>query len=134
MRRAEWTCCLLTLLSFRGASASPPPSKRFSLPAIAKIHIGKTETTSSPEAETCKTYTVTAHAVRHEFASYRLLTNEEKHYLYQVAPCFIQGSVTIRRNSFTWKDNPGGWLTTTYPDGVEKTLGTTDPAYLDTSR
>ena len=134
MRSGKWIYALMMLFGFGWPSVASTSQKRLRLPAVAKIHIGRKTvgTTSFSDADFCRTYTVTERSIRHEFATYRIVTDEQKHYLYQVAPCFIEGVVVVGKRSFTWTNNPGGWLSTTYPDGVQKTLGSTDPAFLDT--
>ena len=134
MQSGKWIFALIMLSGFGWPSSASPREKRLPLPAMARIHVGRKTmgTASFSDAGLCKTYTVTKRSIRHEFATYRTVTDQQKHYLYQVAPCFIDGVVIIGKRSFTWTDNPGGWLGTTYPDGVQKTLGTTDPAFLDT--
>jgi hypothetical protein len=109
------------------------PTKHLPLPATATIQIGKkTLGNSVSDAEMCKAYTVTTGEIRRYFRTYRLIDEHEKHYRYQQAACFIEGTVTLRGKTFRWIANPGGTLGTTYPDGVQKELGTTDPAMLDT--
>ena len=131
MRNGNWIYVLILLSGW--PSFASPRKKRLPLPAAARIQIGqKTRVAvSSPDADWCRTYTVTRGSIRHEFATYRIVTDEQKHYLYQVAPCSTEGVVVVGKRSFTWTSNPGGWLVTTYPDGVQKTLGTSDPAFLD---
>jgi len=109
-------------------------TRHLSLPAAATIQIGARIIVGDPgvDAEMCKTYTVTPREIRHYFRTYRFINAREHHYLYQQFACFIKGTVTLRGKTFSWRVNPGGTLETTFPDGIQKELGTTDPAMLDT--
>jgi len=125
---------LLLVLVLGLPTLAGTPAKRLHLPAAATIRIGKRSLVSSSfsDAEMCKTYTVTPREIRRYFRTYRLINAKENHYLYQDPCCFIEGTVTLRGKTFTWIVSPGGTLETTFPDGVRKELGTTDPAMLDT--
>jgi hypothetical protein len=125
---------LLLLFAVLGLpTLAATPAKHLPLPTSATIQIGKRSLVSDSfsDAEMCKTYTVTSREVRRYFRTYRLINEREKHYLYQDPGCFIEGTVTVHGKTFTWIVSPGGTLGTTYPDGVQKELGTTDPAMLD---
>lgn len=114
-------------------SLAVPPGKHLPLPASASIQVGKkTLGDSVSDAEMCKAYSVTPREIRSYFRTYVTIDAHQKHYLYQRADCFIEGTVLVKGRTFTWIANPGGTLNTTYPDGIEKDLGTTDPAMLDT--
>jgi len=108
--------------------------KHLPLPADATIQIGEKTMghTHSDEVEMCKTYTVTPREIRSYFRTYVIIDSHQNHYLYRQPDCFIKGTVTIHGKTFKWIANPGGTLGTTYPDGIQKDLGTTDPAMLDT--
>ena len=106
--------------------------KRFPLAPGAVIRVGeKTVGHVESDAEMCKGYSVTKREIRRYFATYKLIDGHEKHYLYQEAACYIRGTVMVNSKTFMWIVNPGGTLQTTYPDGVQKDLGTTDPSMLD---
>jgi hypothetical protein len=126
---------LLLLVPVLGLpSLAATPAKRLHLPSPATIQVGDRTIVGDPgtDAEMCKAYTVTARDIRRYFRTYRIIDATEKHYLYQHFPCFISGTVTLRGKTFSWLANLGGTLETTFPDGIPKDLGTTDPAMLDT--
>ena len=126
---------ILALSTVVASPADKHTATHLPLPSAAQIQVGrKTDQASGSDAEMCKAYSVSARAIRHKFSVYRVVSNQKKHYLYQVAPCFVQGTILLHGKTFTWTVNPGGFLSTTYPDGLLRTIGTTDPAYLDTSR
>jgi len=121
-------CVTLSVCPARAKTAD----KHLPLPASASIQIGKkTSGGSGSDAEMCKTYTVSSRDVRTYFRTYRIINAREHHYLYSQFACFIEGTVLVQGKTFTWIANPGGTLGTTYPDGIQKELGTTDPAMLD---
>ena len=124
---------LLLLAALVLPSLAATPAKHLPLPAAATIQIGKRSLVSDSfsDAEMCKSYTVTSREIRRYFRTYRLIDAKENHYVYQDPGCFIEGTVTVQGKTFTWIVSPGGTLETTYPDGVRKKLGTTDPAMLD---
>ena len=121
------------MLSLAWPAHASPEAKRLPLPAVARVTIvRKTLDPSSPYFESCKRFTATNQSIRHKFATYRDITGNDWHFLYKTDdPCFIHGTIDLGGKTFTWADNPDGWLGTTYPDGVYKELGSSNPKYID---
>ncbi len=57
------------------------------------------------------------------FRTYRELRPREMHDNYLYVPCGIEGTVIVNGKTYTWSTQIGGTLDTTWPDGIEKTLG-----------
>lgn len=111
----------LFLFMIMGASGPRHP-----LPSSAQIKIGAHYIGSGVGEEAksfCRDYHLTKAEVRKMFRTYRELRPHEMHDNYLYVPCGIEGTVIVNGKTYTWRTQIGGTLDTTWPDGIEKTLG-----------
>lgn len=122
----------LLLLTLLFGLAEGSSTQKYPLPASATIHLGPTgEDASSPDAQTCRGFHLTAKQVRSRFATYHALKPVEDHDYYAYFPCWSSGTIILNGKSFDFKARPGNTILTTYPDAKEKLLGgkhTDDPS------
>jgi hypothetical protein len=105
---------------------SGPAGSHYPLPAKAVIAIGPRyiDPDVHPEDRSfCEQYTLTKAQVRRQFRTYRELHGSDLHDLYIWTSCGYSGTVTVQGKTYTWKTQIGGTMDTTWPDGVNKTLG-----------
>jgi hypothetical protein len=94
------------------------------IPKAAKVMIGAPgRDEHDAESDACKDFRVTSEQVRSRFRTYHRLTQDELHDRYILAPCWVDGELTIKGKTYTWRARPGNTIETTYPDGAAKMLG-----------
>ncbi len=103
--------------------AAAPSQHPFQLPPDAKIHIGKPYSVNLEEEKTCNYFVFSERAIRNRLRTYHVLHQGEFHASFQVYPCRLPGTITLRGKTYHFEVVEGNLIDTDYPQRPERLGG-----------